>query len=248
MKLRCILFSFIFLLSASHFAHAAETKNPFPLFLEIHEENIDSFPVQGQAEGAESPRPPFWIENGKVVFDVGLAESIRDGEARSSYDLLIAPANFDPKTVKLLVQHEIHFEGKGRDSEIVRFYIFDQLPAVITFEPVNIEKSSIQIDLDENESKLLNIRLTENALKISYDDWSGSLRCEYGALKSVIPTDQLWQISEKSQKISVTRQMVTSHSGKDSALAETTQKNFGEVEFKTKLALKNLGTFPPAGS
>ncbi|MBI4970408.1 MAG: hypothetical protein HZC17_01005 [Candidatus Omnitrophica bacterium] len=223
-------------------AEAAKAVTPF--YLEIYEDNVDSFPVEGNTEGMETLDPPFWIENGKVFFDQGLGQAIASGEAKQNYNLLIAPAQFNEGSVKLLVKHLIHYEGKGRNMDITHYYLFDSWPAVITFAPMNVDREKINIDLEENEGKLLNIRLTEETLAVDFDNLTGKLRCKYGQLVTEIPKDRAWQISEKSQKISVSREMTTKHQIKDpkgAGVPETTRHEFGEVEFKTKLTLKNLG-------
>ncbi|MBI4398419.1 MAG: hypothetical protein HY586_04785 [Candidatus Omnitrophica bacterium] len=220
-----------------------------PFYLEIEEENIDSFPVSGHTEGAETLEEPFWIEAGRIFFHPELAQAVAQGKEKQNFNLLIAPQPFEEKNIKLLVKHDIHFEGNGRNMEITHYYIFDTWPAVIPFEPMNVGRAQVNIDLEENEGKLLNIRLTEENLSISFDEMTGKLRCTYGSIESDLPKDRAWQISEKSQKISISRQFTTRHNLKnpvEGAVPETTRHEFGEVEFKTKLTLKNLGSFLPA--
>jgi len=225
-------------------AQANQPAVQIPIYLEIHEDNIDSFPFHGHTEGQETLNPPFWIENGKAMFDPELADIIARNEAKENYNLLIAPEKFDQKSIKLLVKHEIRFEGKGRVSESSRYYMFDRWPAQILFEPMNIDRSEISIALDENEGKLLNIRLTEDMLLIDLDQLTGKLRCKYGSIVSDLPQNRPWAISEKSQKISVSRQVTSRNQMKNSGganLPEASKREFGEVEFRTKLTLKNLG-------
>lgn len=233
--------------SMQHQAMAGQAASPY--YLEIHEDNIDSFPVDGHIEGSETLDPPFWVENGKIFFDANLAQAINNGEAKQNYNLLIAPAKFDEKSVKLLVKHLIHYEGKGRNTETAHYYMFDAWPAVIPFEPMNVDRADI--NLDENEGKLLNIRLTEESLLVDFDQLRGELRCKYGKIVSELPKDRAWEISEKSKKISVSREVtVPKQQMKDpkgeGGAPETTRHEFGEVEFKTKLTLKNLGSFTVA--
>ncbi|GEM_PF-3053091 len=248
------IFSLLLLINwfvpSAHLYAAANAVTPeFPFYLEIEEDNIDSFPVNGHTEGTETLEAPFWVENGRVFFHQDLPDAISRGEQKQNFNLFIAPAKFDEKNIKLLVKHDIHFEGKGRNTETTRYYMFDAWPAVIPFEPVNIDRTEVNIDLEENEVKLLNIRLTEESLTVDFDEMTGKLRAKYGAVVSDLPKDRAWEISEKSQKISVSRQMTARHQIKDPAAAgvpESTRHQFGEVEFKTKLTLKNLGACPIA--
>lgn len=243
-----VLFNLVLILFVGlpfHSLRAAEPAQQVPIYLVIHEDNIDSFPVPGHTEGQETLNPPFWMKNGKVMFDPGLADSIAKNEAKENYNLLIAPAQFDLKSIKLIVKHEIRYEGKGRVSESNRYYMFDQWPAQIPFEPTNIDKTEVNINLDENEGKLMNIRLTEPVLIVDLDQFTGKLRAKYGSIVSDLPKGRAWQISNMSQKISISRQVITNHRGKNadenSLSPETSKREFGEVEFKTKLTLKNLG-------
>ena len=230
--------------SVQHEAMAGQVVSPF--YLEIEEDNIDSFPINGHIEGSETLDAPFWLENGKLFFDANLAQAIDSGEAKQNYNLIIAPAKFDEKSVKLVVKHMIHYEGKGRNTEATHYYMFDAWPAVIPFEPMNVDRADI--NLEENEGKLLNIRLTEESLLVDFDQLRGELRCKYGKIVSDLPKDRAWQISEKSKKISVSREVnVPGKQMKDPKgegnIPESTRHEFGEVEFKTKLTLKNLGSF-----
>ncbi len=245
----CAIFSFLLL--TFHFpvcyAETSSNQSSFPLYLEIHEDNTDNFPVAAYTEGKETLDPPFWVENGKIVYDPTLPQAIDEGKGKERFSVVIAPEKFDLNAIKLLVKHDIHYEGSSRNTDSTRYYIFNEFPATVPFDPVNINRSEINIGLEENASKLLNIRLTESSITFLYDDFSGSLRCQYGSIKSDLPKDRAWDISEKSQKISVSREISSKQYYKDpkgKGNPETTKHEFGEVEFKTKLTLKNLGSFP----
>lgn len=243
LKILSAIFLFIYFMLPGK-VHSEQAS--LPIYLEIREENVDNFPSPAYVEGTETLTPPFWVEDGKLVFDVALEGSIAQGVDKQNYNLLIAPANFDPNSAKLLVKHQITYDGKGRNTEMTRYYIFDSFPAQIPFEPVNVEESEVTLGLSENAGKLLNVRLTEDALILLFEESSGKLRCQYGKVSSDLPKDRALELSEKSRKISISKEVVntTSKDTQSERQDQTQTRNFGEVEFKTKLILTNRGSYP----
>lgn len=139
---------------------------PPSFYVELAEENKDTFPELLALFSGKPLPEPFWYRDEKIEVDPGLAEAISKGEARERYGLREHPARLDLSKPLLFVEHEIHFSGVGREWGTSRYAIFEKFPASISLDPYEDNSKEIRLPLLNSLEALGKLRLLAPALEI----------------------------------------------------------------------------------
>lgn len=140
---------------------------PPSFFLELTEENKDTFPELLALFSAKPLAEPFWYRDGKIEMDPGLAQAVSKGEARERYGLREHPSRLDLSKPLLFVEHQINFLGVGREWGTSRYFIFEKLPAAIPLEPYPETSKEVRLPLLNSLDKLAQVRLVGGSFEIS---------------------------------------------------------------------------------
>ncbi len=139
---------------------------PPSFFLELTEENKDTFPELLALFSAKPLAEPFWYRDGKIEMDPGLAQSISKGEARERYGLREHPSRLDLSKPLLFVEHQINFLGVGREWGTSRYSIFEKYPAAVSLDPYEDDSKEIRLPLLNSLEALGKIRSVGPTLEI----------------------------------------------------------------------------------
>lgn len=140
--------------------------SPDSFYLELTEENKDTFPELLALFSARALPEPFAYRDGKIEVDSGLSEAISKGKAHERYGLSEHPRRLDLSKPLLFVKHDINFLGMGREWGTSRYGIFEKYPAVVSLDPYEDDSKEIRLPLLNSLEVLGKVRSVGPTLEI----------------------------------------------------------------------------------
>ena len=141
---------------------------------------------------------------------------------------------------KLIVSHEILYDGKMRNTSKRKYYVFYEMPASVTFQKSFHNK--ILLSGRTSSSQIFDQRVLPE--KIEFHEQGSSLRIVVGATQTPVYAGREKVIFEGEKRASVLHQGLAPIPLGGEVKPEDirlTEKDFGEKTFQTKLHLKFLG-------
>ena len=160
--------------------------------------------------------------------------------SKKGYDYFQKSDEQDFLEAKLIVSHEILYDGKMRSASKRKYTIFYEMPASVTFQKSFHDK--ILLNGRNSSSEIFDQRILPE--KIEFHEKDASLRVVVGSTRSHLYVGREREIFEGEKKASVVHQGLApvplggEVKPEDIRLME---KDFGEKTFQTKLHLKFFG-------
>lgn len=221
-----------------------ESTHPPSYYLELREENKDTFPGFLALFSAEPLAEPFWYHEGKIGIDPGLAEAISKREASERYGLLEHPPRLNLSKPLLFVRQDIVFSGVGRDWGTSRFAIFEKFPARVSLDPYPEESQEIRLPLLNALERLGKVRLLGPTLEIEKGPKEGEtpakLQVQYQERSYELKPGEELPLGEMSKRFRVlqafTARIPLGAVQPDKTKTET--QDWGEINFSTTLGVR----------
>lgn len=231
---------------AEHPARQAQLQEKLPkaLCVELTEINHDTFQNQLFMEEPGIQRWPFYLRDGKIVVDKGVAQSIKDGKNVEEYRLFVDKKEIDiEKEAKLFVIHNIVYDGVGRETSFADYYIFSKFPAKIPFPVSDWSSGKVHLTLDDSIGSMLNIRLFQGSDLLLSEAPQNAIEAAYAGTKATISADQEQLLTKNTKPFAITQEaFVPVPKGpitENDIKVETVE--YGTIEFSTELKAKNHG-------
>ena len=223
--------------------HPQSIKGSF-YYLRIVEENKDELSTLRSTSEVERSTPPFWVnrEDKHIYVKKTVIDNIEDDTVKQTHQLQTFPAQLDSfSKATLLIEYQVSFKGQGRDLNVPRYYVFRDLPAILSLGAASYEGEDVILSPLDNK-KSTDVRFLPSEIKIIKKP-DGLYFSDTTALKlGETPRPRIYHSSKtlfvKTQTLSIPKGVELTKE-----LFQPQEVSLGEINFSTSLYLEYEGFY-----
>lgn len=221
------------------------SKAVFVFYLEILEENKDTFPAELFNSSRLLSEDTLSYREGTIELNPGIPEAIAKGEAEPRFRLIQFPKPFELSKVVLCVRHKVSFTGRGRDAVENFYYLIEGLPAKIALRPYEGVSGEVVLDFLNPMEGLLGLRFPEKDLEIAGETQSDPgkvlIRCQ--GRQYLLMAGQEIGLGENSKGFRIKQKVLgeVPLGPVEQKEIQTKTVDWGEITFSTALRIRFEG-------